>query len=110
MNNEINSVRRMCEHAGARVALSKHWQYGGDGVTYTPEAQAKLKRLEADPEMKEMTTCMVKTHLSLSHDPKLKGVADSRHSDLQRRRLCGASGRGHHPDARHGFRSGLPPH
>jgi formyltetrahydrofolate synthetase len=24
--------------------------------------------------MKEMSTCMVKTHLSLSHDPSLKGV------------------------------------
>lgn len=28
----------------------------------------------ADPEMKEMGTCMVKTHLSLSHDPNLKGA------------------------------------
>jgi len=64
----------MCESAGARVALSKHWQYGGDGVSCTPEAQAKLKRLEADPEMSSMTTCMVKTHLSLSHEPKLKGA------------------------------------
>ena len=106
-DNETKAVRRICEAAGARVALSKHWQnggdgalefadavidaceepndfkflydletplskrielivkevYGGDGVSYTPEAQAKLKRLEADPEMKNMTTCMVKTHL-----------------------------------------------
>ena len=40
--------------------------YGADGVSYTPEAQAKLKRLADDPDMKEMGTCMVKTHLSLS--------------------------------------------
>ncbi|MBI4793376.1 MAG: formate--tetrahydrofolate ligase [Deltaproteobacteria bacterium] len=115
---EIKAVRRLGEAAGARVALSRHWQYGGDGavefadavidacqeendfkflydldtplreridliakdvygadgVSYTPEAQDKLKRMEADPGMKEMGTCMVKTHLSLSHDPKLKGV------------------------------------
>ncbi len=117
-DNEIKAVRRLCESAGARVALSRHWQYGGDGalefadavvdaceepndfrflyeldtplekrieliakevygadgVSYSADAQAKLKRMSADPEMKEMGTCMVKTHLSLSHDPKLKGV------------------------------------
>ncbi|UCG49684.1 MAG: formate--tetrahydrofolate ligase [Phycisphaerales bacterium] len=47
--------------------------YGADGVTYTPEAAAKAKALEADPEMNKLGTCMVKTHLSLSHDPELKG-------------------------------------
>lgn len=33
----------------------------------------KLKALEADPEAKSLGTCMVKTHLSLSHDPDRKG-------------------------------------
>ena len=47
--------------------------YGGDGVTYTDEAQEKLKMYEADPRASELGTCMVKTHLSLSHDPDLKG-------------------------------------
>jgi len=28
---------------------------------------------EADPAASELGTCMVKTHLSLSHDPDLKG-------------------------------------
>ena len=31
-DNEINAVRRLAESAGARVALSKHWQYGGEGA------------------------------------------------------------------------------
>ncbi|NIA04603.1 MAG: formate--tetrahydrofolate ligase [Proteobacteria bacterium] len=117
-DEEIKAVRRQSEAAGARVALSRHWEhggdgalefadavieaceepndfkflydldtplsqrielivkevYGGDGVSYSPEAQAKLKRIEADPESKEMGTCMVKTHLSLSHNPALKGT------------------------------------
>jgi len=117
-DNEIKAVRRIAESAGARVALSRHWEqggegaleladavvdacndennfkflydldtpvdkrieliaktvYGADGVSYTPEAQAKLKRLEEDPDTKNLGTCMVKTHLSLSHDPSLKGV------------------------------------
>ncbi|MEW6117658.1 MAG: formate--tetrahydrofolate ligase [Nitrospirota bacterium] len=117
-DNEIKAVRRIAEAAGARVALSKHWQYGGegaleladavidacnepndfkflyeldtplrkrieliatqvygaDGVDYSAEAAAKAKRLEADPEMAKLGTCMVKTHLSLSDNPNLKGV------------------------------------
>ncbi|MCX8031458.1 MAG: formate--tetrahydrofolate ligase [Thermodesulfovibrionales bacterium] len=116
--NEIKAVRRICEAAGARVALSKHWQYGGegaielaeavvdacnepnnfkflydldtplrkrieliatevygaDGVEYSPDALAKAKRMEADPELAKLGTCMVKTHLSLSDNPALKGV------------------------------------
>jgi formate--tetrahydrofolate ligase len=116
--NEIKAVMRIAEEAGARVAVSKHWQFGGegaleladavvdacnepndfkllysldtplrtrieliaeqvygaDGVEYTPEAMAKAKRMEADPDIKELGTCMVKTHLSLSDNPNLKGV------------------------------------
>ena len=48
--------------------------YGAEGVSWTPEADAKAKKFEADPKFKEYTTMMVKTHLSLSHDPSLKGV------------------------------------
>ncbi len=40
--------------------------YGAKDVSYTPDAQAKLERLEKDPEAKKLGTCMVKTHLSLS--------------------------------------------
>ena len=47
--------------------------YGADGVSYSAEAQAKAERMEKDPNMQNMATCMVKTHLSLSHDPSLKG-------------------------------------
>jgi formate--tetrahydrofolate ligase len=48
--------------------------YGADGVAWTPEAEARAKMLESDPKYDEYTTMMVKTHLSLSHDPALKGV------------------------------------
>lgn len=115
---EIKAVKRLAEAAGARVAVSKHWQYGGegaleladavidacnepnefkflydlstplrkrieliakevygaDGVEYTPDALAKAKRMEEDPEIAKLGTCMVKTHLSLSDNPNLKGV------------------------------------
>src|SRR5512133_529410 len=47
--------------------------YGADGVDYTPEAEAHIAtftRLGYD----RLPICMAKTHLSLSHDPALKGV------------------------------------
>jgi len=48
--------------------------YGADGVSWTPDAEAKAKSLESDSKYDEYTTMMVKTHLSLTHDPVLKGV------------------------------------
>jgi formyltetrahydrofolate synthetase len=47
--------------------------YGADGVDYSPEAERKIElytRLGFD----KLPLCMAKTHLSLSHDPALKGV------------------------------------
>ncbi len=117
-DNEVKAVRRLAEEAGAKVAVSKHWQYGGegakefaeavveaceepsdfkflyeldtplrkrieliaqevygaDGVDYTPDALEKIKKMEGDPKFQKMGTCMVKTHLSLSDNPVLKGV------------------------------------
>ncbi len=117
-DEEIKLVKRMSEEAGARVAVSRHWRYGGegalefadavldaceeevnfrflydldtplrkrieliakevygaDGVSYSAEAEAKAERFERDPKFRDYATMMVKTHLSLSHDPTLKGV------------------------------------
>jgi len=115
---EHDLIRKLCTAAGARVAVSNHWQYGGegaaeladvvmeacneksnyqplyplsmplrqrvemiakevygaDGVSWAPLAEAKAKRFEADPQFADFQTMMVKTHLSLTHDPTLKGV------------------------------------
>jgi len=56
-----------------RIELIAKEVYGADGVTYSDEALEKAKAMEADPSSKTLGTCMVKTHLSLSHDPDLKG-------------------------------------
>ncbi len=115
---EHDIIRKAAEAAGARVAVSTHWEnggdgaleladavmdaaneesefkflypnemklrkrvetiakevYGADGVSWTAEAEAKAKKFEEDPKYDEYATMMVKTHLSLSHDPTLKGV------------------------------------
>jgi formate--tetrahydrofolate ligase len=57
-----------------RVATIAKEVYGADGVAWTPEAEAKAKMLENDPKFNDYTTMMVKSHLSLTHDPTVKGV------------------------------------
>ncbi|MGW8179062.1 MAG: formate--tetrahydrofolate ligase, partial [bacterium] len=57
-----------------RVELIAQEVYGAGGVTWTDEASQKAKMLEADPTFDDYATLMVKTHLSLSHEPALKGV------------------------------------
>jgi formyltetrahydrofolate synthetase len=47
--------------------------YGADGVDYEPEAERKIE-LYTKLGFDELPICMAKTHLSLSHDPSLKGV------------------------------------
>ncbi|MCJ7745158.1 MAG: formate--tetrahydrofolate ligase, partial [Actinobacteria bacterium] len=46
--------------------------YGADGVDYTPVAEASIARL-TDAGFANLPLCMAKTHLSLTHDPNLKG-------------------------------------
>jgi formyltetrahydrofolate synthetase len=48
--------------------------YGASGVNWLPDAAAKAKKFEEDPRFKDFATMMVKTHLSLTHDPAMKGV------------------------------------
>ncbi len=47
--------------------------YGADGVTYEPTAERQIAQYEAAG-FGNLPICMAKTHLSLSHDPNLKGV------------------------------------
>jgi len=58
-------IKRKIETIAARI-------YGADGVDYLPEAEAKIElytRLGYD----KLPLCMAKTHLSLTHDPAIKG-------------------------------------
>ena len=57
----------------ARIELIAKEVYGADGISISSEAKAKIEKLDADPTVKQLGTCMVKTHLSLSHDPSRKG-------------------------------------
>ncbi len=47
--------------------------YGAAGVEYTPEAERQIADYEASG-FGNLPICMAKTHLSISHDPALKGA------------------------------------
>jgi formate--tetrahydrofolate ligase len=56
-----------------RIELIATRVYGAAGVTYSDRALEKIRQIEADPEARSLGTCMVKTHLSLTHNPEFKG-------------------------------------
>jgi formyltetrahydrofolate synthetase len=47
--------------------------YGGSGVEYSPEAEKKIE-VYTRQGFDKIPMCMAKTHLSISHDPNLKGA------------------------------------
>jgi len=57
-----------------RVDIIAKKVYGANSVSWSADAEAKAKKFEADPKFKDFATMMVKTHLSLTHDPAIKGV------------------------------------
>ena len=57
-----------------RVELIAKEVYGADGVDWSPLATEKAERFENDPHYDDFCTMMVKTHLSLSDKPEVKGV------------------------------------
>ena len=71
--NEFKFLYELDTPLRKRIELIAKEVYGAKGVTYTDEALEKAKAFEADPLAGELGTCMVKTHLSLSHDPDIKG-------------------------------------
>jgi len=72
--NEFKFLYPMDMKLRERVEKIARVVYGADGVSWTPEAEAKAKKFESDSQYDDYATMMVKTHLSLTHDPSLKGV------------------------------------
>ncbi|MDR1395271.1 MAG: formate--tetrahydrofolate ligase [Deltaproteobacteria bacterium] len=57
-----------------RINIIATQVYGADGVDYNPDAAKKLEGFQKDPATAKLGLCMVKTHLSLSDNPQIKGV------------------------------------
>ena len=65
--------------------------YGAAGVEYTPEANRKIK-LYTELGYGHLPICMAKTHLSLSHDPNLKGAPRGYQFPIRDVRLSAGAG------------------
>ncbi|MDI6814702.1 MAG: formate--tetrahydrofolate ligase [Dehalococcoidales bacterium] len=72
--NEFNYLYPMEMKLRERVEKIAKVVYGADGVAWTAEAEARAKELESDAKYDDYATIMVKTHLSLTHEPAIKGV------------------------------------
>ncbi|MBN2104077.1 formate--tetrahydrofolate ligase [bacterium] len=57
-----------------RIERLAKYVYGADGVEYSLEANKKAKKIENDENFSKLSTCVVKTHLSLSDTAGSKGV------------------------------------
>ena len=57
----------------AKIEIIAREVYGADGVEYEALAERQIKQYE-QAGFGGLPICMAKTHLSLSHDPSLKGV------------------------------------
>ncbi|GAA5968753.1 hypothetical protein JCM3765_000856 [Sporobolomyces pararoseus] len=55
-----------------KIEIIAKEMYGADGVSFSPESEEQIKSYEAQG-YQNLPICMAKTHLSLSHDPSLKG-------------------------------------
>jgi len=72
--NEFKFLYPMEMKLRERVEKIAKVVYGADGVAWAPEVEAKAKTFESDTKYDAYATMMVKTHLSLTHEPVVKGV------------------------------------
>lgn len=71
--NNFDFLYKEDDPISKKIELLATEVYGASGIEYTPEALKKLTEMEANDQFANMDICMVKTHLSLSHDPDMKG-------------------------------------
>ena len=65
LNKPGDDIKQQIETIATKI-------YGADGVDYLPQAEKDIERMN-ELGFGEYPVCMAKTHLSLSHDPKLGG-------------------------------------
>ncbi len=65
--------------------------YGAAAVSYTPQAESQIRDYEASG-FGQLPMCMAKTHLSLSHDPELKGAPSGFTLPIRELRLSAGAG------------------
>jgi formyltetrahydrofolate synthetase len=75
--DEPHDFHPLYDHRGSfmeKVDIIAKDVYGADSVNWLPVAERKISEIENNPAFDDFDIMMVKTQLSLSHDPSLKGV------------------------------------
>ena len=75
--NEKNNFSYLYDHKlpiKERVEIIAHEIYNANKVDWSSKALKKVNELEKCCDCKNMGICMVKTHLSTTHDPTIKGA------------------------------------
>lgn len=71
--NEFRFLYHLDQPIKAKIEAIAKEIYGAAGVAYEPLAERQIRDYEANG-FGNLPICMAKTHLSLSHDPALKGA------------------------------------
>jgi len=71
--NRFNFLYDLDQPIKAKIETIATKVYGADGVRFEPLAERQIRDYEANG-FGSLPICMAKTHLSLSHDPNLKGA------------------------------------
>jgi formate--tetrahydrofolate ligase len=71
--NEFRFLYDLDQPIKAKIETIARKIYGAEGVSYEPFADQQIANYEANG-FGNLPICMAKTHLSLSHDPTLKGA------------------------------------
>jgi formate--tetrahydrofolate ligase len=72
-DNDFHFLYDLDQPIKAKIEAIAKNIYGADGVRYEPLAEKQIKSYESSG-FGNLPICMAKTHLSLSHDPSLKGA------------------------------------
>lgn len=70
---DFNFLYELDQPIKAKIETIAREIYGAAGVSYEAEAESQIRQYEASG-FGKLPICMAKTHLSLSHDPSLKGA------------------------------------
>jgi formate--tetrahydrofolate ligase len=70
LENDFHLLYDSKDSLTSKITTIANRVYGAEGVYVLPEAERKIRKLEADG-LGELPVCMAKTHLSLSADPAL---------------------------------------
>jgi formyltetrahydrofolate synthetase len=89
--SEVRAFYDVSAPIAAKIEALARDVYGADGVDFSPRAREEIERYAAWG-LDRLPICMAKTHLSVSHDPKRRGVPTGFRVPIQQVRASAGAG------------------